>query len=207
MEGFFKMLTMKKEKISTKALVKIGVLGAIGFILMVFDFPLWFAPGFLKFDLSEVPALIGAFSLGPVAGILIQLIKNILNATIKGSSTMAVGELSNFLVGCLFVVPASAIYHRNKTFKNAVIGLIVGVIAMTIGASLSNYYVMIPFYAKLFGMSLDKIIAMGSAVNKSIVDFKSLIIYAIIPFNLLKGVIASLVTILLYKRISPILKK
>lgn len=201
------MLTIKKEEITTKLIVKVGILGGIAFVLMVLDFPLWFAPGFLKFDLSEVPALIGAFSLGPVAGILIQLIKNILNATIKGSSTMLVGELSNFLVGCLFVVPASIIYHRDKTFKNAVIGLIVGIFAMTIGASLSNYYFMIPFYAKLFGMPVEKIVAMGSAVNKKVVDFKSLIIYAIIPFNLLKGTIATIVTILLYKRVSPILKK
>jgi riboflavin transporter FmnP len=201
------MLTMKKEKMTTRTLVKIGVLGAIAFILMALDFPLWFAPGFIKFDLSEVPALIGAFALGPVAGVLIELVKNILNATIKGSSTMLVGELSNFVLGCLFVIPASIIYHRDKTFKNAVKGLIAGLITMTLGAALSNYYIMIPFYAKVFGMPIEKIVAMGSAVNKMVVDFKTLILYAIIPFNLFKGTIVTIVTVLLYKKVSPILHR
>lgn len=201
------MLSMKKEKMTTKTLVKVGVLGAIAFVLMVFDFPLWFAPGFLKFDLSEMPALIGAFALGPVAGVLIQLIKNVLNIALQGTSTMAVGELSNFIVGCMFVIPAGIIYHRDKTFKNAVIGLIVGTLVMTFGAALSNYYVMIPFYAKVFGMSIEKIVGMGSAVNKIVVDFKTLILYAIIPFNLFKGAIVTIVTLLLYKRVSPILHR
>ena len=97
------------------------------------------------------------------------------------------------------MVLAGIIYKKNKTYKNAVIGLIVGVLAMTIGASISNYYVMIPFYAKVFGMPLEKIIAMGSAVNKHVVDFKTLILYAIVPFNLLKGTVVSLITILIYK--------
>lgn len=200
-------LKSERTAFSTKTLAKVGVLSAIAFVLMVLDFPLWFAPGFLKFDLSEVPALLGTFALGPVAGALIELIKNVLNATLKGTSTMGVGELSNFIVGCLFILPAGIIYKKNKTYKNAVIGLIVGVLAMTIGASISNYYVMIPFYAKVFGMPLEKIIAMGSAVNKHVVDFKTLILYAIVPFNLLKGLVVTLVTLLLYKRVSPILHK
>lgn len=202
-------MELKSERtiFSAKMLAKVGVLSAIAFVLMVLDFPLWFAPGFLKFDLSEVPALFGTFALGPVAGVLIQLIKNILNATLKGTTTMGVGELSNFVVGCLFVIPAGVIYNKNKTYKNAIIGMIVGVLAMTIGASLSNYYVMIPFYAKVFGMPLEKIIAMGSAVNKHVVDFKTLILYAIVPFNLFKGFVVTLVTLLLYKRVSPILHR
>ena len=200
-------LKSERTAFSTKTLAKVGVLSAIAFVLMVLDFPLWFAPGFLKFDLSEVPALLGTFALGPVAGALIELIKNVLNATLKGTSTMGVGELSNFIVGCLFILPAGIIYKKNKTYKNAIIGLIVGILAMTIGAALSNYYVMIPFYAKVFGMPLEKIIAMGSAVNKHVVDFKTLILYAIVPFNLLKGLVVTLVTLLLYKRVSPILHK
>ncbi len=200
-------LKREKSKMSIRMLTKIGVLSAIAFVLMLMDFPLWFAPAFLKFDLSEVPALMGTFALGPIAGILIQLIKNVLKIAIKGTSTMGVGELSNFVVGSLFVIPAGIIYHRNKTFKNAVIGLIIGILTMTLGASLSNYYIMIPFYAKLFGMPIEKIVSMGSAVNKMVVDYKSLIIYAIIPFNLFKGIVVAIVTLLLYKRISPILHR
>lgn len=200
-------LKKEKGKMSTRMLTKVGVLSAIAFILMLIEFPLWFAPPFLKMDLSEVPALMGAFALGPVAGVLIELIKNILNVAIEGTSTGGVGELANFVVGSIFVYTAGYIYHKNKNIKNAIIGMITGTIAMTIAMAVANYYVMIPFYAKLFGMPLDKIVAMGSAVNKYVVDFKSLIIYAVVPFNILKGVIVTSITFLLYKKVSPILHK
>lgn len=176
------MLTMKKEKMTTRTLVKIGVLGAIAFILQIFEFPLWFTPGFLKFDLSEMPALLGSFAIGPMAGVMITLIKNIVKVAIRGSNTMVVGDLSNFVVGSIFAYVAGVVYHRNKTFKNAILGLTLGTIAMTVGASLSNYYIMIPFYAKVFGMPIDKIVAMSGAVT-------------------------TFVTLLLYKRVSPILHK
>ncbi|MBW4827842.1 MAG: ECF transporter S component [Clostridiaceae bacterium] len=200
-------LKKEKGKMSTRMLTKVGVLSAIAFILMLIEFPLWFAPPFLKMDLSEVPALMGAFALGPVAGVLIELIKNILNVAIEGTSTGGVGELANFVVGSIFVYTAGYIYHKNKNIKNAIIGMIAGTIAMTIAMAVANYYVMIPFYAKLFGMPLDKIVAMGSTVNKYVVDFKSLIIYAVVPFNILKGVIVTSITFLLYKKVSPILHK
>lgn len=201
------MLTMKKEKMTTRTLVKIGVLGAIAFILQIFEFPLWFTPGFLKFDLSEMPALLGSFAIGPMAGVMITLIKNIVKVAIRGSNTMVVGDLSNFVVGSIFAYVAGVVYHRNKTFKNAILGLTLGTIAMTVGASLSNYYIMIPFYAKVFGMPIDKIVAMSGAVNKAVVDYKTLILYAVVPFNLFKGAVTTFVTLLLYKRVSPILHK
>ncbi len=206
MEGFF-MYTLNKESWNTRTMVKVSVLGVIGFILMLFDFPLWFAPPFLKFDISDLPSLIGAFSLGPMAGVLVQLLKNILNVAIEGSTTMMVGEFSNFVVGSIFAYIAGYIYYRDKNFKNALIGLIAGTFAMTALISVINYFFMIPFYAKLFGMPIEKIVDMGGAVNKRVVDFKSLIIYAIVPFNLLKGSVVSLITILIYKKISPILHK
>lgn len=201
------MYTLNKESWNTRTMVKVSVLGVIGFILMLFDFPLWFAPPFLKFDISDLPSLIGAFSLGPMAGVLVQLLKNILNVVIEGSTTMVVGEFSNFVVGSIFAYIAGYIYYKDKNFKNALIGLIVGTFAMTALISVINYFFMIPFYAKLFGMSIEKIVDMGNAVNKRVVDFKSLIIYAIVPFNLLKGLVVSLVTILIYKKISPILHR
>ncbi len=200
------MYTLRKEDFNTRTMVKISVLGVIGFVLMLLDFPLWFTPPFLKFDVSDVPALIGSFSLGPMAGVIVQLVKNLLKILLAGTNTAVVGEIANFIVGSVFAYVAGLIYYREKTFKNAVIGLVVGTIAMTVAISIANYYIMIPFYAKAYGMPLDKIITISGAVNKYVVDLKSLIIFAVIPFNLLKGVVVSLITILLYKRVSPILK-
>lgn len=201
------MYTLKKENLNTRTMVKISVLAVIALILMLLDFPLWFAPTFLKFDISDVPALIGSFALGPMAGVLVQLVKNLLNLLVEGSGTGGVGEFANFLVGSIYVYTAGLLYYKNKTFKNAIIGMIIGVLAMTISISIINYYFMIPFYAKLFGLPIDKIVAMGSAVNKYVVDFKTLILYAVVPFNLFKGIIVTLVTLLIYKRVSPILHK
>ena len=201
------MYTLRKEDFNTKTMVKISVLGVIALVLMLLDFPLWFTPPFIKFDVSDVPSLIGAFALGPMAGVIIQLIKNLLKILVVGTNTVAVGELANFIVGSVFAYTAGLIYYKEKTFKNAVIGLIAGTITMTVVISILNYYVMIPFYAKAYGMPLDKIVTISGAVNKYVVDLKSLIIYAIVPFNLLKGTVVSLVTILLYKRVSPILHR
>ena len=199
------MYTLDRATFTTKNMAKISILAVISMVLMIFDISTWFAPPFLKIDLGDLPALIGAFAMGPMAGILIQLVKNILHLLVEGSMTGGVGELSNFLVGSIFAYSAGFIYHRDKTFKTALIGLLIGVLAMTFFASLSNYFVVFPLYAKL--MPLDQIIEMTAAVNSRVVDYKSLILYAIVPFNLLKGSIVSAATILIYKRISPILKK
>ena len=201
------MYTLRKENFNTKTMVKISVLGVISLILMLLDFPLWFTPPFIKFDISDLPALLGAFALGPMAGVIIQFVKNLLKILVVGSNTVVVGELANFIVGSVFAYTAGLIYYKEKTFKNAIIGLIAGTLAMAVVISILNYYVMIPFYAKAYGMPLEKIITISGAVNKYVVDLKSLIIYAIVPFNFLKGTVTSLVTILLYKKVSPILHK
>ena len=201
------MELMKREVFNTRTMVKISALGAIAFVLMLFEFPLWFAPAFYEMDFSDVPSLIGSFALGPIAGVLIQLVKNLLILVFKGTDTAAVGEFSNFVVGSLFAFTAGYIYHRNKTFKNATIGMIAGIIVMTLVMSFVNYYVMIPLYAGIFGIPIDNIVAMGTALNANIVDLKSLIVFAVVPFNLFKGVLVTLVTTLIYKRVSPILHR
>ena len=201
------MDVLRKEYFNTRTMVKVSILGAFSFLLMLFEFPLWFAPTFLKFDFSDVPGLIGSFALGPFAGVLVQLVKNLLNLAIEGTDTAAVGELANFIVGSIFVYTAGYIYHRNKTFKTAIIGMVLGTLAMTVVMSLANYFVMIPLYAKLFGCPIEDIVALGSAVNKYVVDFKTLILFAVVPFNIVKGIIVTLITTLLYKRVSPILKR
>ncbi|NLL82609.1 MAG: ECF transporter S component [Tissierellia bacterium] len=193
---------------STKVMAKISVLSVISFLLMFFEFPIvWLAPSFMEFDISDLPALIGAFAMGPVAGVIIELIKNILNVVVKGTTTAVVGEVANFVVGSAFVFTAGLVYQRKKTFKNAVIGLVIGTIVMTAVISVANYYVMFPFYANLFGLPLEQIIEMGTAINGNIVDLKTMMVYAVVPFNLFKGIAVSALTILIYKRVSPLLHR
>ena len=202
------MYTFSKETWNTKTMVKISVLGVISFILMFFEFPLpWLAPTFMKIDISDLPSLIGAFAIGPMAGVIIQLLKNLLNVLIEGTTTAAVGELANFVVGSVFAFTAGFVYHRKKTFNRALIGLILGTIAMTVVITLANYFIMFPLYAKLMGLDMQVFIDMGRAINKNITDLRSLMIMSVVPFNLLKGIIVTAITLLIYKKVSPILKK
>lgn len=187
-------------------LVKISLLVAMGCILMIFDFPLPIFPAFLKIDLSELPAMIGGFAMGPVAGVIIVGGKVLLNTLFTGTTTGGVGEVANFIIGGIFVFVAASIYHRNKTKKNAAIGMVAGTIAMTIVGSLINYFILIPLYAKLFG-GMDVIIGMSSEANGAISSLAAVILFAIVPFNILKGTVVSLVTFVTYKRVSPILVK
>lgn len=205
---------MNYEKVSNKRqgfqldarmIAQIGVLGGIAFLLMMFEFPLWFAPGFYQLDFSEIPVLIGGFAMGPVAGILIELIKVTLYMLIHGSSTAGVGDLANFLIGCSLVVPAAVIYKTHKSRRNAIIGLAVGTLSMVCVGSLMNAYVLLPVYAAAFHMPMSALISAGSAVNPSITSLETFILLAVAPFNLFKGVTVSCLVMLLYKRVSPIL--
>ena len=202
------MYTLSKEAWNTKTMVKISVLAVISFILMFFELPLpWLAPTFMKSDISDLPALIGSFAIGPMAGVIIQLLKNVLNVLIEGTTTGGVGELANFVVGAVFVYTAGFVYFKNKTFNRAVVGLLLGTVAMTIVITLANYYVMFPFYAKLFGMEIQTLVDMGAMINKNITDLKSMMLISVVPFNLLKGIMLTALTLLIYKRVSPILHK
>lgn len=195
-----------KKKLTTRIIAQIGMLGAIAVVLMLFEIPLPFAPSFYEIDFSEVPVLIGCFSMGPMAGVLIEMIKIILNLCINGSVTAGVGELANFVIGCALVLPAAFIYKRKKTKKGAVVGLVTGILFMTISGCFINAYVMLPTYAKAFGMPIEALVEMGSAVNASITDLFTFVMFAVVPFNLLKGVLVSIIVLLIYKKISPILK-
>ncbi len=204
MQNADKTMNLKQTKVlTTNTLLKISVLGVVSYILMFIHFPLPIFPGFLKIDVAEVPALIGGFALGPVAGMLIVLIKNILHFLIQ-TSTGGVGELSNFIIGTSHVVPAAMIYHLKKDKVHAIIGVIVGTISMTIAGTLSNTYLIIPFYTKL--MPIDAIVRMGTVINSKIVDVPSLVLYGITPFNIFKGSLISIATVLIYKKVSHLLK-
>lgn len=189
--------------LKTRNLVRVGVLGAIAFFLMFIDLPLTFvAPGFMNLDISDVPGLIAGFAMGPVYGVMVQLIKNLLNVT--STSTGGVGELSNFIVGSTFVVVSSLIYHRNKTLKNAFIGLFFGVLAMSALAMASNYFVVFPLYAKIM-IPMETIINMGKAINPHIDSLGKMMILSVLPFNIIKGTVNALVTAMVYKRVRKFL--
>lgn len=194
------------SKVELKTMVQIGMLGAVSVVLMMFEIPLWFAPSFYKLDFSEVPVLIGTFAMGPLAGAAIEFIKILLHLLFKGTTTAGVGDFANFLIGCALVVPAGILYQRKKTRKNAVLGLILGTVIMVVIGSALNALVLLPTYAKAFGMPMDALVGMGSAVNPAITNVTTFAMFAVAPFNLLKGVTVSVITMVLYKYVSPLLK-
>jgi len=198
---------MSNTSNKTRKLVEIGMLGAIATVLMLFEFPLPFiAPPFYELDFSEVPVLVGAFALGPMAGATIELIKILINLLINGTVTAFVGESGNYILGCSFIIPAALIYKKHKSKKNAVVAMIVGTVVMTVFGCFLNAYVLLPTYAAAFGMPIDAIIGMGSAINGNITNVMTFVILAVAPFNILKGIVVSVITLLIYKHISPILK-
>lgn len=195
---------MKDQKLNR--LVKISMLSVIAFILMFIEVATPFFPSFLKFDISDLPALLGAFALGPVAGVAIELLKNILHGMFVGGSAF-VGELANFLVGAIMVYIAGYIYNKRKSRGTAITSLIAGTLVMTIAASVLNYFVFLPLYETVLHFPINAIVAMGSKINSSIKDLNSFVILAIAPFNLIKGFLVSVLTVLVYKSVSPILHK
>ncbi len=195
-----------KERIGVRGVVQIGMLSAIPIILMQFEVPLPFAPPFYKIDFSEIPVLIGCFVMGPLAGAIVELIKVILNVVISGTTTGGVGDIANFLIGCAMCVPAGMIYKKYHTRKSALVGMAVGTVFMTVIGCILNAYVLLPVYAKAFEMPIDALVAMGTAVNHSITSLSTFVIFAVAPFNLLKGVLVSFIVFLIYKKISPIFK-
>ena len=194
----------KKPFSSTHYISYTAMFACMAGVLMLIEIPLFFAPGFYKLDLSELPVLICTFYLGPVAGVVCEFLKILLKLMIKGTSTAFVGDFANFFVGCSLVLPASIIYHAKKTRKMAITGLIAGTAVMTIFGSFFNAVYMLPKFSQLFGMPMDVIIGMGTAVNGAINSVSTLVLFAVVPFNLLKGAIVSLLTLLLYKRVEKL---
>ncbi|MBO4415463.1 MAG: ECF transporter S component [Lachnospiraceae bacterium] len=194
------------EKFRVNRIAIMAMLSAVAIILNLFSFPLWFVPGFYKIDLSELPVVIGAFALGPVAGVTIEAVKIILNLLFNGTSTAFVGEIANFIMGCAYVVPAGIIYYNKKSRKNAFIGLGIGTLISITAGSLLNAFLLLPVYAKIYGMPLEALIAMGTAKNASINGMTTFILLAVAPFNLIKYGLVSIITMLIYKPVSRLLK-
>lgn len=199
---------VKESVFSTRKTAMVGMFAALAAVLMIFEFPVFWAPGFYKLDFSELPILIGAFAFGPVAGVLMEFIKIVLNLCMDGTGTAFIGELANFAVGCSFILPASVIYRFGKTKKSAVWACVIGTIIITVFGTAFNAIYLIPAYEKALGLSMETIIGAGMAVNPMVNegDIWSFVVACVAPLNLVKGVSVSLVTLLIYKRISPIIK-
>jgi len=181
----------------------IGICAAIATVLHVLDFPLIFmAPDFYKLDFSELPVLLCGFYLGPSATVACEGVKILLKLLVKGTSTAFVGDFANFFVGCSFVLPASIWYHAHKSKHSAIIGLILGTLSMTVIGTAFNAVYLLPKFAQLYGIPLDAIIGMGSAINASVHNVVSFVVICVAPLNLVKGTMVSVLTMLLYKRVA-----
>lgn len=190
-------------KVNTRSVVMTALLGAVASVLMFFSFSVPFMPSFIKMDLSEMPALVAAFSMGPLSGAAVCLIKNVVN--VFSTTTAGVGELCNFLLGVAFVVPAGYIYKFKKNRLGALIGSLTGSAAMAIIGLPLNYFVTYPLYIKM-GFPLDIIIGMYQDILPSVDGLLMCLIVFNLPFTLMRGIIDSALTFLIYKRISPLIK-
>ena len=191
---------------STKTIAKVGVLSAIAYVLMFISVPLPIFPSFLKIDVSDIPAIFGGMSLGPMAGLAIVIVKNFLQG-ITASTTGGVGEFANVVIGGSYVLVICLFYKNAKNIKSVITGAILGTIVMTIIGCVVNYYVMIPLYSTVYGMPLDAIIQMGTIINTKVTDLFTFVVWMIAPFNILKAAIMTAVTLPLFKKMEKILSK
>ena len=192
------MTSTTQSRFSVATMTRIAILAAAASILFLIEIPI---VAFYKLDLSNIPVLLGAFSMGPVPGVIILALKSAIG--LLHSSSAGVGELADFVMGAALIIPASVIYHRKKSRKNAIIGMAIGTVCMVIVGVLMNKWVMLPFYMGAFHMDMDGIIKAAGVAG---VDSEwKLLLLVTGPFNLLKGVVLSIVTALIYKPLSPIL--
>jgi riboflavin transporter FmnP len=196
----------KGRILSTRKIAMIGMFSAVAGILMLFEVTIPFiAPTFYKIDISELPVLICGFAFGPVAGVMTEFVKIIIKLIFKPTSTAFVGELANFCVGSTMVLTATIIYHIKKNKKTAIIGCVAGTLVMSVFGTLFNAVYLLPTFAVMYGMPLDALIAMGTAINGNITGVYTFVAFCVAPLNLIKGTIVSILTFVLYKPLSPIL--
>jgi LPXTG-motif cell wall-anchored protein len=194
------------KKITTIVLVRSALLGAIGSVLMQFSLTLPIFPGFLSLDLGNLPPLIAAITTGPLAGFLSMLIKNLLDPIIFGTNTGGIGNFANFLMGVALVVPIGFVFKKYKNIPGYLVGGAAGVVCTAIVAAFVNYFILIPLFARIF-IPMETIISVANAVNDNVDSMFTLIIFAIVPFNLLKGVIVVAVGFLIYLPLRPVMSR
>ncbi|HIZ06449.1 MAG TPA: ECF transporter S component [Candidatus Eubacterium avistercoris] len=190
-----------KSRINVRTMAIVAILSAIAYVLMFMEFSVPLMPGFIKMDLSDLPALIGTFATGPVGGILIALIKNILHLTV--TSTAGVGELSNFILNAVFVLPAGLLYKYKRTKASACGGAVLGAVLMAAVSIVSNYFIVYPVYYNF--MPEDTILAAYQAIFPGVDSILQSLILFNMPFTFIKAMISVVITFLIYKRLVPIL--
>ena len=181
-------------------MTRCGILAAMAVILYYIEIPV---VAFYKLDLSTLPAILAGFAMGPLPGVAVVVIKNLVH--MLGTSTACVGEMADIIMSSCFIIPASLIYRRRKDRKSAVLSMLIGTVLMTIAGVLVNYFILIPAYQTLMNLPLEVIVGMGAKVWSYIDNTVKLVIFITAPFNVLKGTVLSVVTYLLYKRVSPLL--
>ena len=192
----------------THKLTVTAMLSAVAFILMFIEFPIpALIPSFVKLDISDLPELLAAFSLGPVYGVAVTFLKNLLHIVFKGTSSAYVGELCNFLLGAVFSLVAGFIYQRKKSRKSALIGAIIGAVLMAIVSVPMNYYVVYPAYVVCYGMPLEAIIGMYQSIRPSTDGLLECLLVFNMPFTFFKGALDVALCFLVYKPLSPLLHK
>ncbi|MFX3616852.1 MAG: ECF transporter S component [Sporolactobacillus sp.] len=197
-----------KHALSLKKMVSVSLLSAIGYLIMLIAFPVPMLPGFLTLDFSDLPALIGAIILGPGAGILIEAIKNILHILLSSSLTVVpIGEMANFVAGSILIIISWLFYRRRYSLLSLVYGMIVGTVVMTIIMSIANYYIIFPGYALFLGMSESTVVNAAQAANHGIHSLLTLIVYGVMPFNLLKGIALTLLMVPVCLRLKSFIQK
>lgn len=195
--------TAAKRRYMIRRITVTGILAGVATVLMMMSFSVPFMPSFIKLDISELPALLAAFAFGPVEGVMVCLIKNIINAFF--SSTGGVGELSNFILGCAFVVPAGILYKYGKNRKFALIGSAVGAASMAVASLPINFYVMYPTYMTVMGFELNAIVGAYQAIYPGVNGLFACLALFNVPFTFLKGTIDVVLTFVIYKRLSGLL--
>ncbi len=195
-----------RKSIPVRNLTVTAVLSAVAFVLMFLSFPIpALIPSFIKMDVSDFPALLGAFALGPVYGVVIELLKNLLYLLIKGTSSAFAGQISNFLLGAVFVLVAGILYQRKKDLKHALIGSFLGAATMAIISIPVNYFIVYPTYEVAYGMPMDAIVSMYKAILPSADSLIKCLIIFNLPFTLVKGLLDVLICRVIYKPLSPVL--
>ena len=195
------------KKVNIRAITVTAMLSAVAFVLMFIEFPIPIMPPFIKLDISDLPALLSTFALGPVSGVVVELLKNLLHILFKGTTSAGVGELCNFLFGCFFVVPAGLIYKHKKSRKSAALGAFVGCLIMALCSVPLNYFVVYPAYVVFYGLPMDQIVGMYQAILPGVNGLFACLTIFNLPFTFCKGLLDAIICFFIYKPLSPILHK
>ena len=201
------MEIMTKKVLTTKNLTMIAMFSAISAVLMVFEIQLPFSPSFVKFDFSDLPVMLGGFLIGPFAGGIIAFMKVLLHFLLNGTTSFFVGALSNLLLTLSLVLPASFIYQQKKTKKTTIQGLLVSIICTSLLAIIFNLFLIFPLYLKVLNLKMVDLINMIHVVNPLVKDGFTMIVFSLLPFNLFKYSIVSMITMLSYKKLSILFKE